>query len=197
MVKAEPMKDLAQVFESFRRKPRKVSIRKQKQDQRNLGRDNLERLVKSFTCPEEQRHQIISGLKISEQTWKIYALCYNKFFIKAHSMKKTLGFALHVLKIREFKILKTAMTSWSDKKKCRANVTIFREAKKCINVFEIHENGSVLASEVRGRAGLIIGEDFSKNKKFHGLSKRIKEFLNLKSVQIDEIGSAVKWVAKQ
>ena len=154
-------------------------------------------------------------------------------------MKKTLAFALHVLKIREFKILKTALKPWIDKKKCRANVTIFREAKKCINLCNLHymkdhwepsenekwfvanvlcgkkrprkkyrilyewvedeidENGSVLSSEVRERAGLIIGEGFAKYNKFHGLSKTIKEFFNLKSVKIDGMGRAVKWIAKQ
>ena len=42
---------------------------------------------------------------------------------------------------------------------------------------EIEENGSILASEVRERAGLIIGKDFANYNKFHWLSKRIKEWV--------------------
>ena len=53
-------------------------------------------------------------------------------------MKKTLAFAIATMKTREFKILKKCMQKFVDKKKCRANVTIFREAKKCINLCDLH-----------------------------------------------------------
>ena len=128
------------------------------------------------------------------------------------------------------------MKRWIEKKKCRANVTIFCEAKKCMNACQLHflkeqwepsenekwflhnvlcgqkrpakkirllyewvedeidENGSVLASEVRYQAGVIVEEGFGKYKKFESLSKRTKKFLNLKSVKIDGSGRKGKWI---
>ena len=38
------------------------------------------------------------------------------------------------MKIREFNTLKACMKKWMQKKKCRADVTVFREAKRIINV---------------------------------------------------------------
>ena len=46
------------------------------------------------------------------------------------------------------------------------------------------------------QAGILVGEGAGKYKKFEDLSRRIKKFLNLKSVKIDGMGRAVKWVAK-
>ena len=43
---------------------------------------------------------------------------------------KTLEFAVDALKKWEFSILKSSLNGWVHSKKCRANVTIFREAKK-------------------------------------------------------------------
>ena len=61
---------------------------------------------------------------------------------------------------------------------------------------EIDENGSILASEVRYQAGVLVGEGFGKYKKFHSLSKRMKKFFNLKSVTVDGPGRKVKWISK-
>ena len=155
------------------------------------------------------------------------------------SMKKTLEFALSALKIREFKILKRCMQSFVAKKKCRADVTIYREAKRCMNVCNLHflkghwepsenpkwfttnvlcgkkrpakkfrllyewvedeidEHGSILASEVRCQAGLIVGEGFDKYKKFENLSSRIKTFFNLKTVKVVGSRRPVKWISKK
>ena len=54
-----------------------------------------------------------------------------EIFMKVHAKMKTLGFAISLLKIREFNSLKACMKK---KKKCLADVMIFREAKRCINV---------------------------------------------------------------
>ena len=124
------------------------------------------------------------------------------------------------------------------KKKCGADVTIFQESKRIINVCnleylkvhwepsehlqwfidnvfdsqkrpkkkfrllyewvedEIDETGSILATEVRERAGLLVGDGFGKYKKFQRLGERIRKFLNLKAVKVNGSGRRVKWVSK-
>ena len=64
---------------------------------------------------------------------------------------------------------------------------------------QIVEIGSILASEVRERAGPIVGTEFGKytHKQFESLSKRMVKFLNLKSVKIDGMGRKVKWISKE
>ena len=158
--------------------------------------------------------------------------------MKAFTQKKTYSFAISVLKIREFNTLKACMRRWIQKKKCRANVTIFREAKRCINLCnlewlkthwepkenekwfadnilrgktlprkkhrilyewvedEIEEFGFILATEVRKEAGVLLGEDFGKYKKFARLSENLKKFFNLKVVTINGSGRRVKWISK-
>ena len=119
-------------------KPIKPSIRKQKRAKRVQGRDDLKLLVESFTSTEERRHQISSALKISQDTWRSYALRNRHlFFLKVHIKMKTLRFAISVLKIREFNTLKACMKNWMKQKKCRADVTIFREAKRIINIYNL------------------------------------------------------------
>ena len=61
---------------------------------------------------------------------------------------------------------------------------------------EINENGSILASELRYQAGVIVGEDFGKYKQFARLSERMKTFFNLKAIAIPNDDRPVKWVAK-
>ena len=51
------------------------------------------------------------------------------------------------------------------------------------------ETGSILATEVREHAGLLVGDGFGKYKKFQRLGERIREFLNLKSCESEWIGS--------
>ena len=113
----------------WREFPIKPSIRKQKRAKWVQGNNDLKLLVESFTSTEDRRHQICSGLKISDGTWRSYAMRNRELFLKAHGQMKTLGFAISVLKIREFNTLKACMKKSTQKKKCRANVTIFREAK--------------------------------------------------------------------
>ena len=97
-------------------KPIKPSIRKQKRAKRMQGRNDLKLLVESFTSTEERRHQISSALKISQDTWRSYALRNRDLFLKVHSKMKTLGFAISVLKIREFNTLKTCIKNGYQKK---------------------------------------------------------------------------------
>ena len=100
--------------------------------------NNLKLLVESFTSTEERRHQICAGLNISEASWTAYSLHHKDVFMKTCEMKKTLGFAISVMKIREFNTLKACMIRWMENKKVRANVTIFREAKRVIDVCRLH-----------------------------------------------------------
>ena len=60
---------------------------------------------------------------------------------------------------------------------------------------EIDARKSILVSEVREHAGLLLGEEFGKYKKFEKLGKRMKSFFNLKAVRIS--GRKFKWVAKK
>ena len=60
---------------------------------------------------------------------------------------------------------------------------------------EINENESILADDVRYQAGVIIGEEFGKYKKFEKLAIRIRKFFNLKSV--GEIGKEKKWISAE
>ena len=57
---------------------------------------------------------------------------------------------------------------------------------------EIEEHGSILCSEVREQAGILIGEDFGSYKKFARLAERMKKFLGLKAV--GNAGAAKKWI---
>ena len=59
---------------------------------------------------------------------------------------------------------------------------------------EIDARKSILVSEVREHAGLLLGE-FGKYKKFERLGKRMRTFLNLDVVRMG--GRKVKWVAKK
>ena len=61
---------------------------------------------------------------------------------------------------------------------------------------EIDESGSILATEVRERAGELLGDTFGKYKKFQRLAENIKKFLNLKAVTINGSGRRVKWISK-
>ena len=215
----------------------KVSIRKQNMKKRKQGKDNLKLLVESFTCGEKRRQQILSHLKISENKWQLYSLNYKNIFIDSVKKFKTLQFAVDALKKREFSILKSCLKGWVHSKKCRANVTIFREAKKCIGLCRLHylqehwepsENikwfeehiwcgkkrpnkkfrllyewvedeidarKSILVSEVREHAGLLLGEEFGKYKKIERLGQRMKTFFNLEAVRMG--GRKLKWVAKK
>ena len=58
---------------------------------------------------------------------------------------------------------------------------------------EIADNESILGSEVREQAQILISQDFGKYKKFEKLNRRMKKFLGLKV-----IGNAAKeerWVS--
>ena len=61
---------------------------------------------------------------------------------------------------------------------------------------ELPTDGSILASEVRYQAGVIVGDGFGKYKKFEKLSKRMKVFLNLKAVKMSAQDRAMKWISK-
>jgi len=50
-------------------------------------------------------------------------------------------------------------------------------------------------SEVREHAGLLLGEEFGKYKKFERLGQRMKTFFNLEAVRMG--GRKFKWVAKK
>ena len=58
---------------------------------------------------------------------------------------------------------------------------------------EITDNGSILGSEVREQAQILIGQDFGNYKKFEKLSRRIKKFLGLKA--IGDSGKEKRWVS--
>ena len=60
---------------------------------------------------------------------------------------------------------------------------------------EIDARKSILVSEVREHAGLLLGEEFGKYKTLERLSKRMRTFLNLEAVRMS--GRKVKWVAKK
>ena len=47
---------------------------------------------------------------------------------------------------------------------------------------EIEEFGFIFATEVRKEAGVLLGEDFGKYKKFARLSENLKKIFNLKAV---------------
>ena len=191
-------------------------------------------IVESFTCDERRRHQILDALKISESRWKTYVHRYKDKFVENLNQCKSLQYTLNELQKEEFNTLKRVMKDWLSDKKCRADVTIYREAKKCIfyydldylkthwepsenenwfrtNVIcgkprpykkfrvlyewvedEIEEHGSILCSEVRQQAGILIGEDFGSYKKFARLAERMKKFLGLKAV--GNAGAAKKWI---
>ena len=80
---------------------------------------------------------------------------------------------------------------WCRKKKPNKK---FRLLYECVED-EIDARKSILVSEVREHAVLLLGEDFGKYKKFEKLGKRMKAFLNLKAVPIG--GRKFKWVAKK
>ena len=54
---------------------------------------------------------------------------------------------------------------------------------------EIDETGSILATEVREYAFLLVEDGFGKYKKFQRLGERIRKFLNLRSCESEWIGS--------
>ena len=54
---------------------------------------------------------------------------------------------------------------------------------------------SILVSEVREHAGLLLGEEFGKYKTLERLSKRMRTFLNLGAVRMS--GRKVKWFANE
>ena len=60
---------------------------------------------------------------------------------------------------------------------------------------EIDARKSILVSEVREHAGLLLGEKFGKYKNFERLSERMKAFFNLEGVRIS--GRKFKWVPKK
>ena len=75
-----------------------------------------------------------------------------------------------------------------------------RPNKKFRLRYELVENEndgrkSILVSEVREHAGLLLGEEFGKYKTLERLSKRMRTFLNLGAVRMS--GRKVKWVAKK
>ena len=165
----------------------------------------------------------------------VYAHQYKDKLIKHVELKKTLQYSLNEMKKEEFSTLKRVMKDWLSDWKCRADVTIFREAKKCINLYglellkehwepsenlvwftnnvfcgkrrphkkfrilyewvedEITDNGSILGSEVREQAQILIGQDFGNYKKVEKLSRRIKKFLGLKA--IGDSGKEKRWVS--
>ena len=58
---------------------------------------------------------------------------------------------------------------------------------------EIADNGSILGSEVREQAQILISQDFGKYKKFEKLNRRMKKFLGLKV--IGNAGKEKRWVS--
>ena len=58
---------------------------------------------------------------------------------------------------------------------------------------EIADNGSILGSEVREQAQILISQDFGKYKKFEKLNRRMKKFLGLKV--IGNSGKEKRWVS--
>ena len=56
---------------------------------------------------------------------------------------------------------------------------------------EIVDNGSILESEVRAQAQILISQDFGKYKKFEKLSRRMKKLLRLKV--IGNAGKEGRW----
>ena len=58
---------------------------------------------------------------------------------------------------------------------------------------EIETTGSILASEVRYQAGVLVGEQFGTYKKFARLSERMRKFLNLEVVGTS--GKEKKWIS--
>ena len=61
---------------------------------------------------------------------------------------------------------------------------------------EVNESGSILATEVREQAGVILGDGFGKYKKFQRLAERIRKFFNLKAVKVNGMGQRVKLISK-
>ena len=58
---------------------------------------------------------------------------------------------------------------------------------------EIADNGSILGSDGREQAQILISEDFGKYKKFEKLSRRMKKLLRLKV--IGNAGKEKRWVS--
>ena len=104
----------------------------------------------------------------------MYALDYKNIFIDSVQKFKTLEFAVDASKKWEFFILRL-LYEWVENE---------NDGRK-----------SILVSEVREHAGLLLGEEFGKYKKFEELSKRMESFLNLKAVRIG--GRKFKCVAKK
>ena len=67
---------------------------------------------------------------------------------------------------------------WCRKKKPNKK---FRLLYECVED-EIDARKSILVSEVREHAGLLLREEFRKYKKFERLGKRMKTFFNLEAV---------------
>jgi hypothetical protein len=57
---------------------------------------------------------------------------------------------------------------------------------------EIDDNGSILVSEVREQAGILVAQKFGTYKKFEKLGERMKKFLGLKC--ISESGKPARWI---
>ena len=163
-----------------------------------------------------------------------YVRKYKEIFKKHAEIHKTLHFTLNDIEKREYATLKRVMQDWLQDKKCRSDVTIYREAKLCINLYgldylkdhwepsenaawfrdnvlygitrpykkfrvlygwvedEIDDNGSILVSEVREQAGILVAQKFGTYKKFEKLGERMKKFLGLKC--IGESGKPARWI---
>ena len=76
----------------------------------------------------------------------MYALHYKNIFIDSVQKFKTLEFAVDASKNREFSILKSFLKGWVHTKKCRANISIFREEKNvsvCVDFIIYRSIGSL------------------------------------------------------